>query len=63
MFAIGDTVSVKTKFRGWQVGTIVGQAGWDMYPDRKVGPTWLVEIPGHAYKQTAATKIDLKLVR
>jgi len=34
-----------------------------MYPDRKVGPTWLVEIPGHAYKQTAATKIDLKLVR
>ena len=55
MFAIGNTVKVNTKFYGWKVGTIIGKADWD-------SSMWLVKIPGHMCKQTAALVQDMKKV-
>tara|TARA_B100000575_G_scaffold294350_1_gene309704 strand:+ start:1521 stop:1691 length:171 start_codon:yes stop_codon:yes gene_type:complete len=55
MFAIGNTVKVNTKFHGWKVGTIIGKADWD-------SSMWLVKIPGHMCKQTAALAQDMKKV-
>ena len=54
MFAIGNTVKVHTKFNGWKTGTIIGKADWD-------SSMWLVKIPGHWPKQTAALEIDMKV--
>ena len=55
MFAIGNTVKVHTKFHGWKSGTIIGKPDWD-------SSMWLVKIPGHCFKQTAALEIDMKKV-
>ena len=56
MFAIGDPVKVRTKFHGWQVGTIVNKAD---YRDA----VWIVEIPGHWTKGTWACEIDMKVIK
>ena len=53
MFAIGNAVKVRTKFHGWQVGTVVAKAD---YHDA----VWVVEIPGHWTKGTWASEIDMK---
>ncbi len=53
MFAIGNTIKVNTKFHGWKAATIIGKAAWD-------SSTWIVEIPGHSFTQTAALEQDMK---
>ena len=53
MFAIGNTVKVRTKFHGTKIGVIVAASD-------EPGPSWIVEIPGHWTKQTLALEIDMK---
>ncbi len=53
MFAIGNTVKVRTKFHGTKIGTIIAAADFS-------DGGWIVAIPGHWTKQTLALEIDMK---